>query len=193
MTKSLRFNPSSTDLGGQGPLAALALEASLWGGLAIILWISVAALSAPAGEERDVFAENWIALILAAAASLVALQLKWQAWRHGTKRARLQIIMAQNSLQLIDLLRAYGSRQPGGTFIFLPVPKRPCDRDAWAWLEILEAQELIGWRSWQVKATHVPAAIRQTHPELFEGDPTHFEVYRIDRRLLGEVLGGAAD
>ncbi len=191
MTKFLPFNRAAAD-GGPGMLGVLLLEASFWGGLVILLWLAYLAFSAPDGAAGRVVGEHWLTMGLALAASLVAWQQKRQPWRKDAKQDQMQVLSAQDRLSLAELLRAYGVRQHGAYFLYLPMPVRLEDREAWAWLEVLEAQELLGWRSWRIRAEHVAMAVRQSHPELFEGAPTHFEVFRIERRLLGEVLGDAA-
>jgi len=74
-------------------------------------------------------------------------------------------------------------------YLYMPIPRRAKHKHAWAWLEMLDMQGLIKGEPWHIKAQHVKDTIEESHPNLFEGNPTQFDVYRLDWRTLTDMMG----
>lgn len=92
-------------------------------------------------------------------------------------------------LELVTVLRDYSVEEFGGLFLYLPEDRRPEDRTARAWLELLRAAGLLSRsRRWRVHVNRVPQSSRTLHPNLFDGSVQMFEVYRVDRDRLWDVL-----
>ncbi len=168
------------------------LEGSLWVGVIVIIWEALAPIRPALGPNVSIFAE-WIALGLAGIATLTALQVKRRLWRKLEKENELKAIRPPNPLGLIDVLREHGVREFGSMYLYMPIPRRAKHKHAWAWLEMLDMKGLIKGEPWHIKARHVKDTIRESHPGLFEGAPTQFDVYRLDWRTLTQMMGDDLD
>jgi hypothetical protein len=165
------------------------LEASLWAGVAVIVWESFPPLRPHLGPDAAFLAE-WIALGLASAAAITAVQVKRRLNRRLAAEAEAaKTPKAPNPLSLIELLREHGVREFGSMYLYMPVPRRARHKAAWTWLETLAKAGLTKGEPWRIKAPHVKETVRQSHAHLFEGEPTHFEVHRLDWRTLTDLMG----
>jgi hypothetical protein len=179
----------SQSLYGLGLFGRFAHEFSFWGGIAVAVWVGLAVLgAAPTGAGGP---SEWAALALSGIAVLAASYVKLKERRRRSRAAAVDRLRQQSPLGLIDVLRDYGVRELGALFLYYPIPRRARDRDAWAWLELLEAQEFVGPRSWRIEADKADA-VRRSHPHLFEGGVQHFEVFRLDRRVMEMVMDEVA-
>jgi hypothetical protein len=168
------------------------LEASLWLGVGVIIWVALGQVRPGWRPDVSNFAE-WIALGLAGVATLTALQVKRRLWRKFKQDDELKSVKPPNPLGLIDVLREHGVREFGSMYLYMPIPRRPKHQHAWAWLEMLDTKGLIKGEPWHIKARHVKDTIRESHPGLFEGSPSQFDVYRLDWRTLTEMMGDDLD
>ncbi len=173
------------------PAGRWQLEASLWCGVAIIFW----ALLAPRASLRDpqvnMFAE-WLAVGLATIAVLTVVRVKRQIWRRR-RSGRSDPVRTSGSIALADVLRDHGVREFGTMYLYMPKPRRADHEDVWAWLAMLRTRRVIEGRTWHIQVEHAPETMRRSHPNLFEGSPSHFEVYRLNWRLLIEVMDEDSD
>ena len=181
--KLVSVQPAETGLSSS---CRLKIEGSLWTGVIVIIWVALIPFWPQLGFEVTPFAE-WVALGLAGLASFTALQVKRRLWRKLDKENELKI-KPPNPLGLIDVLRDHGVREFGSMYLYMPIPRRPKHNHAWAWLEMLEIKGLIKGEPWNVNAKHVSNAIRESHPNLFEGSPTQFDIYRLDWRTLTQMM-----
>ena len=173
------------------PLCRWKIEGSYWAGVSVIIWVALAPVRPALGLEVSYFAE-WVALGLAGLATLTALQVKRRLWQKLEKENQLKI-KGPNPLGLIDVLREHGVREFGSMYLYMPIPRRAKHKHAWAWLEMLDMKGLIKGEPWHIKARHVKDTIRESHPNLFEGSPTQFDVYRLDWRTLTQMMGDDLD
>ncbi|MGH1480438.1 MAG: hypothetical protein ACRBM6_17205 [Geminicoccales bacterium] len=168
------------------------LEASLWAGVSVITWEVLAPIRPPLDPGISMLAE-WIAVGLAGIATLTALRVKKRLWRKIAEADELKSIKPPNPLGLIDVLREHGVREFGSMYLYMPMPRRAKHKHAWAWLEMLDMKGLIRGDPWHIKAKHVKDTIRESHPNLFDGNPTQFDVYRLDWRTLTQMMGDDLD
>lgn len=168
------------------------LEGSFWTGVIAIMWVALAPFRPALGLEVSNLAD-WVALGLAGLATLTALQVKRRLWQKLEKEDELKAIKPPNPLGLIDVLREHGVREFGSMYLYMPIPRRAKHKHAWAWLEMLDMKGLIKGEAWHIKAKHVRDTIRESHPGLFEGSPTQFDVYRLDWRTLTHMMGDDLD
>lgn len=174
------------------PICRWKIEGSYWVGVSVIAWEALSPVRPAMGPEVSTFAE-WVALGLAGLATFTALQVKRRLWRKLEKKDELKAIKPPNPLGLIDVLREHGVREFGSMYLYMPIPRRAKHQHAWAWLEMLDLKGLIKGEAWHIKAKHVKDAIRESHPGLFEGSPTQFDVYRLDWRTLTHMMGDDLD
>jgi hypothetical protein len=168
------------------------LEGSLWAAVSVISW-EAAGPFRPVLEPNSAFVAEWLAVGLAGIATLTALQVKRRIWRKFKQDDELKAVKPPNPLGLIDVLREHGVREFGSMYLYMPIPRRPKHQHAWAWLEMLDMKGLIKGEPWHIKARHVKDTIRESHPGLFEGSPSQFDVYRLDWRTLTEMMGDDLD
>lgn len=90
-------------------------------------------------------------------------------------------------IALIGVLHRYSREDYGSIFLYLPLPKRSNDREAWAWLQVLKAMGAAR-KHWMVSADHALATIGETHQHLFELPPVCFEIYRLDQQSLNRII-----
>ncbi|MEM9627224.1 MAG: hypothetical protein AAGA21_13390 [Pseudomonadota bacterium] len=163
------------------------LEASLWVGLCVIGW-EITPLRSLFVAEAAPFAE-WIALGLAGAAALTAMQVKRRLRQRLAAEEAGKGIKAPNPLSLIELLREHGVREFGSMYLYMPIPRRARHNAAWVWIETLQDEGLVKGDPWPIKADHVKETVRQSHAHLFADDTVHFDVYRLDWQTLSEIMG----
>jgi hypothetical protein len=164
------------------------LEASLWGGLAIIAWESFPILKPEIAAAWAPFAE-WMALGLAGIATLMAFQVKRKLHDQLTIEDKQErVLEAPNPLSLIELLREHGVREFGSMYLYMPMPKRLQHEAAWDWIDTLAAEGLIKGDPWHIKADHVKETVRKSHAHLFSDEPGHFDVYRLDWQTLSKIM-----
>ena len=132
---------------------------------------------------------EWIALGLAGAAAVTAMQVKRRLRQRLAVENAPREIKAPNPLSLIELLREHGVRELGSMYLYMPMPRDARHGAAWAWIETLRAEGLIKGEPWHIKADHVKETIRQSHAHLFTDETLHFDVYRLDRQTLNEIMG----
>lgn len=168
------------------------LEGSLWAGITVIAWEALAPFHSILAPEISYFAE-WVALGLAGLATFTAIQVKRRLWQKLERDDELKSIKPPNPLGLIDVLREHGVREFGTMYLYMPSPRREKHKHAWAWLEMLDMKGLIKGEPWHIQAKHVKDTVRESHPGLFEGNPTQFDVYRLDWRTLTEMMDDDLD
>lgn len=93
----------------------------------------------------------------------------------------------RNPIALINILHRYSREDFGVTYLYLPLPKRIVDQEAWAWLETLKSMGAARKR-WLVCANQIPTTLRETHADLFVPSPVCFEAYRLYRPSLRRIL-----
>ena len=162
------------------------LEASFWCGVVVILWAILAPRASLRDPQVNLFAE-WVAVGLAAIAVLSVVRIKRRIWRRQ-RGDRSDPLRPSRSIALADVLREHGVRECGTMYLYMPKPRRADHEHVWTWLAMLRRRGVIEGRTWDVAADHAPEAMRRSHPNLFEGSPSHFEVYRLNWRLLIEVM-----
>lgn len=168
------------------------LDGSFWASVVVVAWIVLAPFRPQLGPDLAQFAE-WVALGIAGAAMITALHVKRRFQRKLELEEELRSIKPTNPLRLIDVLREHGVREFGSMYLYMPIPKRARHDEAWAWLEMLDAKGLIKGEPWHIKAKHAKDTIRESHPNLFEGSPSHFDVFRLDWQTLTQMMGDQLD
>lgn len=167
------------------PVGRWQLEASLWCGVVVILWAILAPRASLRDPQVNLFAE-WVAVGLAAVAVLTVMRIKRRIRRQRDDRS--DPVDPPRSIALADVLREHGVREFGTMYLYMPKPRRAEHQDVWAWLAMLRARGVIEGRTWLVHAQHTHDAMRRSHPNLFVGSPSHFEVYRLNWRLLIQAM-----
>ncbi len=164
------------------------LNASLWAGVTVIIWETAVPLRSFLGPDMVTFAE-WVALGLAGMATITAIQVKRRLHRKWQREEQQKDPEKPNPMGLMDVLREHGVREFGSMYLYMPMPKEARHQHAWAWLDLLDTKGLVKGSPWHIKTDHVKDTVRKTHPRLFEGDPRHFDVFRLDWQSLTETLG----
>ncbi len=95
--------------------------------------------------------------------------------------------MDANPITLINILRRYSREDYGTIFLYLPSPRRACDQEAWAWLQLLKSMGAAR-RRWLISADHAAGTIGESHAHLFDPPPVCFETYRLDQASLGKIF-----
>ena len=95
--------------------------------------------------------------------------------------------MECNPITLINILRRYSREDYGAIFLYLPSPRRACDQEAWAWLQLLKSMGAAR-RRWVISADHATGTIGETHGHLFSPPPVCFEAYRLDQTTLDKIF-----
>ena len=90
-------------------------------------------------------------------------------------------------LSLIQTLNHYAVEQYGALFIFLPMPRRQEDNDVYSWVDYLKSIGSVKQR-WMLSADQASSTVRNAKPQLFRDETISFQVYRIDRAKLQDVL-----
>jgi hypothetical protein len=93
----------------------------------------------------------------------------------------------RNPIALISMLYRYGREDFGTTYLYLPLPKRTVDREAWVWLQMLKSMGAARKR-WLISSSHTSAVLGKTHAHLFEPSPVCFEAYRLNKVSLERVF-----
>lgn len=95
--------------------------------------------------------------------------------------------MDANPIALINILRSYSREDYGTIYLYLPSPRRACDQEAWAWLQLLKSMGAAR-RRWLIPADHAARTISETHAHLFSPPPVCFEAYRLDQNSLDKIF-----
>lgn len=90
-------------------------------------------------------------------------------------------------IALISILHRYSREDYGSIFLYLPLPKRGVDQEAWAWLQLMKSMGAAR-KHWLVSADQALATVGKTHQHLFELPPVCFEIYRLDQRSLNKII-----
>lgn len=93
----------------------------------------------------------------------------------------------RNPIALISILHRYSREDFGTSYLYLPLPRRAIDREAWTWLGTLKSMGAARKR-WLISASHTSATLGKTHPHLFAPPPVCFEAYRLNRVSLERVF-----
>ena len=102
--------------------------------------------------------------------------------------AEHEFSISSNPLGLVEIIRDYGVKEFGALFVYLPMPCKGEDREAWAWVELMQLSKAVRGGPWQVQADALTSRMRDSHPRLFQGKPSSFEVYRIDQTRLADLI-----
>ncbi len=109
-------------------------------------------------------------------------------WEKAEAVSDEDLVVANNPIGILEVLRDYGTEEWGALFIFLPVPTEAADADAQAWLKIVKCLGIVNGGPWRVDAEGRRHWLEKTHPKLYRSDPLKFDVYRLDRSKLGRVI-----
>lgn len=93
----------------------------------------------------------------------------------------------RNPIALINILYRYSREDYGATFLYLPVPRRNVDREAWTWLHFLRSMGAARKR-WLISADHTSSTLGKTHKHLFQPSPVCFEAYQLHQSSLDRVF-----
>jgi hypothetical protein len=164
----------------------LKLDASLWASALVFGWeIPFRTLVV---TEAPPFA-GWLSLILAFGAMVTAMQVKRRLRQGLTTEPSPRPIAAPNPLSLFEFLSAHRVRENNAMYLYMPMPKRPEHKAAWAWIDTLGREGLIKDAPRRVKLDYIKETVKQSHPDLFTDDAQEFEIYWLDFRALEELIG----
>ncbi|MGI9492788.1 MAG: hypothetical protein ACR2QF_10355 [Geminicoccaceae bacterium] len=90
-------------------------------------------------------------------------------------------------IALISILHRYSREDYGSIFLYLPLPRRRIDQQAWAWLQFLRSMG-VARKRWMVSADHALVTIGETHPHLFKPPPVCLETYRLNQQSLNKTI-----
>ena len=186
MSESIKLTDESHRPMFLGRLSRMKLEGSFWTGLLVVGWEAMPFQSL-FEVDAPPFAE-WIALALAALAVFTAIQVKLRLRQRLAAEQAVKVLEAPNPLSLSELIRTHGVREFGSMYLYMPMPRRPRHDAAWAWIETLQAEQLIKGHPWPIKAERVKEHVRQNYGHLFSEDTEHFQVYRLDWQALHEFV-----
>jgi hypothetical protein len=162
------------------------LDAGLWASFLVFGWETP--LRSFFVTEAPPIA-GWLALGLAVAAMITALQGK-RRLRQEVAAARLpRVIASPNPLSLDEFLSTHKVREHNAVYLYMPVPKRADQKAAWTWIETLESEGLIKGDPRRMRADYVRDAVKQSHADLFSEDAKEFDVYWVDWKALKEIVG----
>lgn len=187
MTESIRLANEHERRLPLGWRSRFKLEASFWSGLLVVGWEATPFRSFIVPDTPPY--TGWVALGLAGAAVLTAMQVKRRLRQRLEAEEAARVIEAPNPLSLAELLDAHGVREYGSMYLYMPVPRRPRHDSAWAWVETLRAERLIKGDPWPIKAERVKDHVRRDYSHLFADDTVQFEVYRLDWQALHHRMG----
>lgn len=93
-----------------------------------------------------------------------------------------------NALELIDLLDRYAVEELGGIFLYAPKPEPRGLPRLQPWILLLQARNVIKNEPWVVYPADIRAKIRANYPQIMEGEPARFHIYRLDREALSRLV-----
>lgn len=93
-----------------------------------------------------------------------------------------------NGLEMIELLDRYSVEELGGLFLYVPKPEPQGKPRLQPWILLLQARNVIKNDPWVVYPDGIRAKIRDHYPHLFEGEPTRFYIYRLDKEALSALV-----
>ncbi len=125
----------------------------------------------------------WYLIGLVAFGGLIA---DWTV-RLGRKRHKHRQTI-DDPVPLMKVLREYGVEELGALYLYLPVPERPDDREARAWLRVLMARRLVISGPWRIDASRAPPWLKKTHPGISSEDVALYEIYRLKRDRLATLV-----
>ncbi|MEM9450207.1 MAG: hypothetical protein AAGA75_16950 [Cyanobacteria bacterium P01_E01_bin.6] len=99
-----------------------------------------------------------------------------------------KLVVSNNPLGLVEVIQDYGVSEFGGLFVYLPHPRRNSNRQIWGWIEAMRLSDAIVGGPWQVRVDAVYSRLSDSHAKLLDGNPTHFEIYRLDRKRLADLM-----
>ncbi len=95
---------------------------------------------------------------------------------------------ASNALELIDLLDRYAVEEYGGIFLYVPKPEPQGQARLQPWILLLQARNVIKNDPWVVYADGVRSKVLDNYPQLLDGSPGRFYIYRMDREALSRLV-----
>lgn len=106
----------------------------------------------------------------------------------GSAVAGQDFSISNNPLGLVEIVRDYGVSELGSLFVYLPLPRKSADGDAWGWVEVMQLSKAVRGGPWRICVESSVDRLRSSHPKLFVEEPAVFEVYRLDRNRLAELI-----
>ena len=97
---------------------------------------------------------------------LAALAAFFADWAVRIRRNRQRRRQRLDDLgPLLQVLREYGVEELGGLYLYLPLPERPEDGEARAWLRVLKARQVVISGPWRLEASRSTtlASSKPTH------------------------------
>jgi hypothetical protein len=93
-----------------------------------------------------------------------------------------------NALELIDLLDRYAVEELGGIFLYVPRPEPRGRPRLQPWILLLQARNVIKHEPWVVYPDGIRAKVLKNYPQILDGAPTRFYIYRLDREALSRLM-----
>ena len=93
-----------------------------------------------------------------------------------------------NALELIEFLDCCAVEELGGIFLYVPKPEplgNPCIQP---WILLLQARNVIKNNPWVVYPDGIRAKVRKNYPQILDGAPVRFYIYRLDREALSRLV-----
>lgn len=95
---------------------------------------------------------------------------------------------ASNAFELIDLLDRYAVEELGGIFLYVPKPEPQGQPRLQPWIVLLQARNVIKNNPWVVYPNDIRAKVREHYPQILDGAPVRFYIYRLDREALSRLV-----
>lgn len=112
-------------------------------------------------------------------------------WWRGQQRQQVRSALEAVSsypLGLVEVMGSYCVDELGAIYFYVPKPRTQSHQAAWAWLEVLRIVDVVRSGPYRHRANDLRDRLEATHPRLFDGNPIHFDIYRIDRDRLPELV-----
>ncbi|MEM9628945.1 MAG: hypothetical protein AAGA21_22135 [Pseudomonadota bacterium] len=108
--------------------------------------------------------------------------------RNRQKKSQSQRQKLDDPAPLMKVLRNYGVEELGAFYVYMPLPERPEDKEAWAWLRVLKSERLVISGPWRLEASRAPSWLKTTHPEISSDDIALYEIYRLKKDSLAAFI-----
>ena len=100
--------------------------------------------------------------------------------------------LSVDPMGFVEILRNYCVEELGSVYFYLPSPMSDADQEAWAWLEAMRMVRAVRAGPYRLQLSDKLLYLQRTHPILFSSNPTHFDVYRLDRDRFPTLLDALA-
>ncbi len=92
------------------------------------------------------------------------------------------------AFELIELLDRYAVEELGGIFLYVPKPEPQGMARLQPWILLLQARNVIKNEPWVVYPADIRSKVRDNYPQILEGRPARFYIYRLDREALSQLV-----